>query len=97
MSSPATFARRSAAAGAVVWLLLLLTVTADSTHIELIHKVVLFAVFVIVPLALSLIAPRDQRGRLSLYKWAIMAQPIAAVATAASFFFEKGLLSASLS
>jgi YndJ-like protein len=97
MNSPSTFARRSAAAGAVVWLLLLLTVTADANHIELIHKVVLFAVFVIVPLALSLIAPPGRRGSVSLYKWAITAQPIAAVVTAASFFFEKGLLAATLS
>jgi len=96
MNSPSTFARWSATAGVLVWLLLLLPVTADSAHIELIHKVILFAVFVIVPLGLSLIAPDEQRGSLSLYKIVVAAQPIAAIATAASFFFEKGLLSALL-
>jgi len=96
MNSPATFARRSAAAGLFVWLVLLLAATSDSAHIELIHKVLLFAVFVIVPLGLSLIAPGAQRGSLSLYKIVLVAQPIAAIATAASFFFDKGLLSASL-
>jgi len=96
MNSPATFARTSAAAGLLVWLVFLLPATSDSAHIELIHKAVLFAVFVIVPLGLSLIAPGAQRGSLSLYKIVVVAQPIAAVATAASFFFDKGLLSASL-
>jgi len=96
MNSPATFARTSAAAGLLVWLLFLLPATSDSAHIEVIHKVVLFAVFVIVPLGLSLITPGAQRGSASLYKIVVVAQPIAAVATAASFFFDKGLLSASL-
>ena len=49
------FARRSAAAGVVVWVLLVLTVTTDSHETELIHRVVFFAVLVIVPLALSLV------------------------------------------
>jgi YndJ-like protein len=96
MNSPSTFPRRSAIAGAVVWALLLLTVTADFAPIDLIHKVVLFAVFVIVPAGLSLIAPDHRLGNLFLYKIVVVVQPIAAIATAASFFFEKGAVSALL-
>ena len=91
------FARRSAAVGFVAWVLMLLTITTDSHETELIHKVVFFAMLVIVPLALSLVTAGDERGNLRLYSWAVIIQPIAAVVTIASFFFEKGLLSASLS
>jgi len=90
-----TLARRSAAGGAVVCLLLLLVATSDSAQTELIHKVVLFAVLVVVPLGLSLVA-NDQDG-LSFYKLAVYSQPLAALLTVVSFFFEKGLLSAALS
>lgn len=91
------FAQRSAAAGAVGWLLLLLTTTSDSHETELIHKIVFFALLVIVPLGLSLVTVGEQRINASLYRVAVLAQPLAAVITIASFFFEKGLLSASLS
>jgi YndJ-like protein len=91
------FARRSAAAGVVGWLLLLLTTTSDSHEVELIHKIVFFAVLVIVPLGLSLVTAGEQRMSALLYRAAVLAQPVAAVITIASFFFEKGLLSASLS
>ena len=91
------FARRSAAAGAAGWLLLLLTSTSDSHETELIHKIVFFAVLVIVPLGLSLVTVGEQRMSAVLYRAAVLVQPVAAVITIASFFFEKGLLSASLS
>ena len=91
------FARWSAAAGAVAWLLLLLTRTSDARETELIHKIVFFAVLVIVPLGLSLVTAGEQRMSATLYRAAVLAQPVAAVITIASFFFEKGLLSASLS
>ena len=91
------FARRSAATGAVAWLLLLLTRTSDSPETELIHKIVFFAVLVIVPLGLSLVTVGEQKISASLYRAAVVAQPVAAVITIASFFIEKGLLSASLS
>lgn len=91
------FARRSAAAGAIGWLLLLLTTTSDSHETELIHKIVFFAVLVIVPLGLSLVDAGEQRISAMLYRAAVLVQPVAAVITIASFFFEKGLLSASLS
>jgi len=83
-----------AAIGFIVWLILLFTTTADSASTELIHKIVFFAVLVIVPLGLSLVAPRD--GSL-LHKLAILMQPIAAVLTVASFFLDKGLPAAALS
>ena len=50
---------------------------------------------VIVPLGLSVVAPADRRG-VSLYKLVVFAQPAAALLTIASFFFEKGVLSAAL-
>ena len=89
-------AKRSAAGGVIVWLFTLLLTTSDSAETELVHKIVLFAVLVIVPLGLSVIAPVEQRG-LSLYKLVVFAQPVAALLTVAAFFFEKGVLSATLS
>jgi hypothetical protein len=91
------FARRSAAAGAVAWVLLLLTTTSDSYEVELIHEIVFFAMLVIVPLGLSLVTVGEQKLSVVLHRAAVLAQPFAAVITIASFFFEKGLLSASLS
>ncbi len=88
-----TFAKRSAAGGVVVWLITVLLTTSDSEQAELVHKVVFWAVLVIVPLGLSVIA--EERGA-SLYKLVIFAQPVAALFTIASFFVQKGVLSAAL-
>jgi len=88
-------AKKSAAGGVVVWLITLLLTTSDSELAEMVHKVVLFAIFVIVPLGLSVVAPNDQ-SRSKLYKFIVFAQPIAAFITLTSFFFEKGLRSAAL-
>jgi hypothetical protein len=92
---PSTFAKRSAAAGVVVWLITLLLTTSDSELAEMIHKVVLFAILVIVPLGLSVVAPNDQNAS-KLYKLIVVAQPLAALITLTAFFFEKGRLSAVL-
>ena len=89
------FAKRSAAVGAVVWVLLVLAVTTDAHETELIHKVVFFAFLVIVPLGLSL-APGEQGSGLGLYRIAVFAQPLAAVIAIASFFVGKGPASAAL-
>ena len=86
------FARRSAFVGAIVWLLLLVATTSASQETELIHKVVFFAVLVVVPLCLSLIP-----GTELPYRIAVLAQPIAALVTIVSFFLEVGPLSAALS
>lgn len=96
MNSVSRFARISAAAGVAAWLLLLPTITSDSRETELIHKVVFFGVLVVVPLGLSLVPTQEQQG-ISLYNLLVLAQPVAALPTIASFFFETGALSASLS
>lgn len=97
MTSPSKFARISAAAGLVVWLFLLPTVTTDSREAELVHKVVFFGMLVVVPLGLSLVPTQDQPSGLSWYRLAVLAQPVAALPAIASFFFETGSLAASLS
>lgn len=89
-----TFGTRTA--GLIVWLVLLLITTADSWQFELIHKVVFFAIWVVVPLALSLVSPEGPRQAL-LYRFAVLAQPLGALLTSASFLLEKGLVSAVLS
>ena len=91
------FARRSAAVGALAWLLLLLPRTSDSHETELIHKIVFFAMLVIVPLGLSLLTVAEPKISAVLYRLAVLAQPVAATITIASFFVDKGPLSASLS
>jgi hypothetical protein len=92
-----TFVRRSAAVGAIAWVLLVFTVTTDSHETELIHKIVFFAVLILVPLGLSLITGHRQEGSTALFRIAVVAQPLAAIATIASFFLEKGTASAALS
>ena len=86
-----TFAKRSAATGVIVWLITLLLTTADSEQAELVHKVLFWAVVVIVPLGLSVVADGS-----SLYRLVVFAQPVAALFTIASFFVQKGVLSAAL-
>lgn len=92
---PPTFSRRIAAEGVAVWLVTLFLTTSDSFLAELIHKIVFFAMLVVVPLGLSVIAPADQRGSF-FYRLAVYSQPLAALLTVASFFLEKGVLSAAL-
>jgi YndJ-like protein len=88
---PSNFAKRSAAGGVVVWLVTLLLTTSDSEQAELAHKVVFWAVLVVVPLGLSVVANES-----SLYRLVVFAQPVAALLTISSFFVEKGVLSAAL-
>lgn len=96
MKSPATFARISAAAGLVVWLLLLLTDTSVLQETEVIHKIVFFAMLVVVPLGLSLVAAREQQSG-SLYRLLMLAQPVAALPAIASFYLSTGPLAAAFS
>jgi hypothetical protein len=58
---------------------------------------VFYAFLVIVPLKLSLVSGGDHGGNRGLYRLVVLAQPVAAIVTIASFFVEKGLLSAALS
>jgi len=87
-----TFAKRSAAGGVIVWLITLLFTTADSEQTELVHKVVFWAMLVVVPLGLSVVADEER----SLFKLVVFAQPVAALITISSFFVEKGAFSAAL-
>lgn len=79
-----------------MWLALLPTTTSDLRETEVIHKVLFFAVLVVVPVGLSLIPTQGQHVH-SLYRLAVLAQPIAALPTIASFFVEYGPLGAALS
>src|SRR4030095_316805 len=97
MISPEHLARRSAVGGGVVWIVLLFLPTSDSHETDLINKVLLFGVFVVVPLGLSLIATHDRHGRQPLcYRLAVVAQPIGAVITVASLLVHQGSAAASL-
>jgi YndJ-like protein len=87
-------AKRSAVAGLVAWLVLLLGTTADSASTELIHKILLFGVLVVVPLGLSLVPPPPDRNR--LYNVAVALQSLAATLTVISFFLDKGIVAAAL-
>jgi YndJ-like protein len=88
----------SAAAGALAWLIFLFIRTTDSPQTELIHKIILFAVFVVVPLALSLVATPDRHGKHPLfYRSAVFAQPFGAFACMVSFLLHPGLVAALLS
>ena len=95
MSSPSKFARISAVAGVVAWLLLLLTTTSNLRETEVIHKVVFFGMLVVVPLGLALVPVREDTS--SLYRLVVLVQPFAAVPTIASFYLDTGPLAASLS
>ncbi|HKY45162.1 MAG TPA: YndJ family protein [Pyrinomonadaceae bacterium] len=96
MSSLSKFARISAVAGVVAWLLLLLTTTSNLRETEVIHKVVFFGMLVVVPLGLSLVPLPGEQGPL-LYRLAILIQPVAALPAIASFYLEVGPLAAALS
>ncbi|MGH9968818.1 MAG: YndJ family protein [Pyrinomonadaceae bacterium] len=85
------WARRSAALGGAVWLLLFLPRIGDSPETALIQRIVLLGILVIVPLALSLVpAPRSEEENTWLYKTAVLAQPFGAIAVIASFLLEPG-------
>ena len=97
MSNFSNLARGSAGVGALAWSGCLFLRTGDSSETELIQKVFLFAVFVIVPLGLSLAATPDRFGKHSrIYILAVFAQPFGAVAALASFILEPGLTAALL-
>ena len=96
MNSLPKFARLSALVGVVAWLLLLLTTTSDLRETEVIHKVVFFGMLVVVPLGLSLVPVPGEQGS-SLYRLAVLVQPVAALPSIASFYLETGPLAASLS
>jgi hypothetical protein len=90
-------AKRNAAADFVLWLALLFMTTSDSASTELIHKIVFFAVLVVVPLGLALVPPpSDNSFSFWLYNVAVVLRSYAAALTVISFFLEKGALAAAL-
>lgn len=89
-------ARRSAVAGAISWALLMLITMSDSRETELVHRMVLFAVLVIVQLGFSLVATTPRASSSWLFFAAVTLQPLAALSTIISFMFDKGLASALL-
>ena len=93
MISPYQFSRVSAACGALFWLLTFPVRTGDSPETDLIERVFLFAVFVIVPLAVSLIAKSENWIAL---RYAIWAQPLGALLCFASFVLSQGVLAGAL-
>lgn len=88
MILPSKFARLSAAAGGLLWAASLLVRTGDSFETELIQKILLLAVFVVVPLAVSLIAQAESEGVLHLAIWI---QPLGAVLCFVSFRLNQGI------
>jgi hypothetical protein len=97
MTSIPKLAWRSAGVGALVWSICLFFRTGDSIETELLQKVFLLAVFVIVPLGLSLMATPNRLGTHSrIYFLAVVAQPVGAVAALVSFFIEPGITAALL-
>jgi len=89
--------RKSALLGALVWAIVLFIRTSPQAETELIDKILLLGVLVIVPLGLSLVrrSMRNEEPPL-LYRLAVMAQPVGAVAVTISFFLEPGIKAALL-
>jgi len=75
-------------AGAVVWALALFYRTGDSVQTDLIQKVFLLAVFVIVPLGVSLIESNEEWITLRI---ATVIQPFAALLCLISFVLPQGI------
>src|SRR6266540_5313708 len=90
MYNPTHNARISATMGAVVWFAFLLIGTSDSNETELIQKILLLGILVIIPLGLSLVPNAQSENNSLLYRAAILAQPVGAVAGAVSFLLNSG-------
>ena len=89
--------RRSAFAGASLWLVLVVIVPYDIFRVELIEKLFLLAPLVIVPLGLSLVQPANHQGREGLlYRAALFGQPFAAALAVCSFLPSQGVWAALL-
>jgi hypothetical protein len=85
-------AKRNAYAGFFCWFAALFLQLDDYRSTDLIEKVILFGVFVVVPLGLSLIAPTQSGSR--FFVWSIRLQPFAAATAALSLLLETGLVAA---
>jgi len=87
-------AKRNAYAGFFCWFAALFLQLDDSPSTDLIEKVILFGVFVVVPLGLSLTAQTKSDSR--FFVLSIRLQPFAAVTAALSLLLETGLVAAIL-
>lgn len=92
------WAQRSAIAGALVWLgILLLSNSSEPFDLRIIRAIFLLAVLVIVPLGLSLVATPDRSGRDAFsYRLTLLAQPFGAALALCSYLFEQGWTAALL-
>ncbi len=89
------WSRRSALAGALIWLGLLVIPPSENFRVELIEKLFLLAPLVIIPLGLSLVAPASSQGRdAAFYRVALLAQPFGAALAVCSFLLPQGLRAA---
>lgn len=101
-SKPLRWSRVSASAGAIVWILLLLPLSAwldlpveSSGETWLIERLLLLSVLVLTPLTLSLTATPTHDGLHSLpFRTAVLIQPFAALLVVASFHLRTGPVAA---
>jgi len=82
-------AKRNAYAGFLCWFATLFLQFDEYGSTDLIEKVILFGVFVVVPLGLSIAPSGDAHSR--FYRWAVLLQPVAAITATLSLILETGL------
>ncbi|MGB7923232.1 MAG: YndJ family protein [Pyrinomonadaceae bacterium] len=92
------WSRRSALAGALIWLVVVVMPPSEMFRVELIEKLLLLALLVVVPLGLSLAetARVSHERHVALYRVAVFAQPFAAVLALCSFLLPQGVWAALL-
>ena len=90
--------RSSAAVGGLVWLSVFLLQIGDAGETGLIQRIVLLAILVVVPLALSLVpgANANEHKYVWIYRLALFSQPFGAIAALASFLLTPGVPAALL-
>ncbi len=91
------WSRASTLLGVAVWLGAFALSVADPARLDSAELLLLLALFVVTPLSLALVAPTDPNDhRATVYRAAMLAQPVAALLAAASFAVQSGLLAAAL-
>ncbi len=97
LPDPVRIASLSADAGVGIWVILFVVDFFGGGEMGVAARVLLFAILVLVPLALSLVSPTESSGWFAfLYRAAVVLQPIGAVAATTSFFLPAGLSAALL-
>jgi hypothetical protein len=91
------WSRRSALAGALIWMALIVLPPSELFRVELIEKLLLLGPLVIVPLGLSLaVTPDSHERHAALYRVAVLGQPFAAVLAVCSYLLPQGVWAALL-